>query len=106
MLSYQLPNAKKLRRIAQKAEHLAAKGIVPRRQKKLLNLRAPEKTESKAVTDANNNPERDFYDIWAPESEFSVYLCVCVSSDDCILALTVFPSWECEDKHGVQVIVV
>ncbi|KAL3056995.1 hypothetical protein OYC64_007476 [Pagothenia borchgrevinki] len=67
VLSYQLPNAKKLRRIAQKAEHLAAKGIVPRRQKKLLNLRAPEKTESKAVTDANNNPERDFYDIWAPE---------------------------------------
>ncbi|KAF3848058.1 hypothetical protein F7725_021086 [Dissostichus mawsoni] len=67
VLSYQLPNAKKLRRIAQKAEHLAAKGIVPRRQKKLLNLRPVEKTESKAVTDANNNPERDFYDIWAPE---------------------------------------
>ncbi|KAK5868281.1 hypothetical protein PBY51_009310 [Eleginops maclovinus] len=69
VLSYQQPNAKKLRRIAQKAEHLAHKGVVPRRQKKLLNMRPVEKTESKAVTEANNNPERDFYDIWAQETK-------------------------------------
>ncbi|XP_042342718.1 ribosome biogenesis protein NOP53 isoform X1 [Plectropomus leopardus] len=69
VLAYQQPNAKKLRRIAQKAEQLAAKGVVPRRQKQLLNRRPAEKTAKKAVTEANNNPEREYYDIWGQESK-------------------------------------
>ncbi|KAI3354524.1 hypothetical protein L3Q82_019035 [Scortum barcoo] len=64
VLSYQQPNAKKLRRIAQKAEQLAAKGVVPRRQKQLLNRRTATRTAKKAVTEANNNPDREYYDIW------------------------------------------
>uniref|UniRef100_A0A3B3YGC2 Ribosome biogenesis protein NOP53 n=1 Tax=Poecilia mexicana TaxID=48701 RepID=A0A3B3YGC2_9TELE len=67
ILAYQQPNAKKLRRIAQKAEQLAAKGVVPRKQKRLLNRRPVDKTVKKAVTEANNNPDRDYYDIWGQE---------------------------------------
>ncbi|KAM4627930.1 ribosome biogenesis protein NOP53 isoform 2-T2 [Polymixia lowei] len=67
VLSYQQPNAKKLRRIAQKAEQLAAKGVVPRRQRQVLNRRPVARTTKKAVTEANNNPERPFYDIWGEE---------------------------------------
>lgn len=69
VLSYQQPNAKKLRRIAQKAEQLAAKGVVPRRQKQLLNRRPVARTAKRAVTNANNNPDRDYYDIWGQEAE-------------------------------------
>lgn len=64
MLAYQKPNAKKLRRTAQRAEQLAAKGVVPRRQKLLLNRRTVQKTTKKAIAEANNNPNRDYYDIW------------------------------------------
>ncbi|XP_053176788.1 ribosome biogenesis protein NOP53 [Scomber japonicus] len=67
VLSYQQPNAKKLRRIAQKAEQLAAKGVVPRRQKQLLNRQPVNRTTKKAVTEANNNPDREYYDIWGQE---------------------------------------
>ncbi|XP_035536913.1 ribosome biogenesis protein NOP53-like [Morone saxatilis] len=69
VLAYQQPNAKKLRRIAQKAEQLEAKGVVPRRQKQLLNRRPVNRTAKKAVTEANNNPDRDYYDIWGQESK-------------------------------------
>ncbi|XP_010739547.2 ribosome biogenesis protein NOP53 [Larimichthys crocea] len=69
VLAYQQPNAKKLRRIAQKAEQLAAKGVVPRRQKQLLNRRPVDRTVKKAVTEANNNPDREYYDIWGQESK-------------------------------------
>ncbi|XP_051252619.1 ribosome biogenesis protein NOP53 [Dicentrarchus labrax] len=69
VLAYQQPNAKKLRRIGQKAEQLAAKGVVPRRQKQLLNRRPVNRTAKKAVTEANNNPDRDYYDIWGQESK-------------------------------------
>lgn len=69
VLAYQQPNAKKLRRIAQKAEQLAAKGVVPRRQKQLLNRRPVNRTAKKAVTEANNNPDREYYDIWGQESK-------------------------------------
>ncbi|XP_037632060.1 ribosome biogenesis protein NOP53 [Sebastes umbrosus] len=69
VLAYQQPNAKKLRRIAQKAEQLAAKGVVPRRQKQLLNRRPVEKTAKKSVTEANNYPDREYYDIWGPETK-------------------------------------
>ncbi|XP_014834559.1 PREDICTED: glioma tumor suppressor candidate region gene 2 protein-like [Poecilia mexicana] len=71
ILAYQQPNAKKLRRIAQKAEQLAAKGVVPRKQKRLLNRRPVDKTVKKAVTEANNNPDRDYYDIWGQEPKVS-----------------------------------
>eukprot|EP00064_Thunnus_orientalis_P009753 superscaffoldBa00001259_g9779 len=71
VLSYQQPNAKKLRRIAQKAEQLAAKGVVPRRQKQLLNRRPVDRTTKKAVTEANNNPDREYYDIWGQETKES-----------------------------------
>uniref|UniRef100_A0A8D0AG76 Ribosome biogenesis protein NOP53 n=1 Tax=Sander lucioperca TaxID=283035 RepID=A0A8D0AG76_SANLU len=67
VLAYQQPNAKKLRRIGQKAEQLAAKGVVPRRQKQLLNRRPADRTAKKAVTEANNNPDREYYDIWGQE---------------------------------------
>ncbi|KAM3615542.1 uncharacterized protein V6R79_003772 [Siganus canaliculatus] len=69
VLAYQKPNAKKLRRIAEKAEQLAAKGVVPRRQKQLLSRRSVTRTAGKAVTEANNNPNRDYYDVWGQESK-------------------------------------
>ncbi|KAK7882791.1 hypothetical protein WMY93_028965 [Mugilogobius chulae] len=65
VLSYQQPNAKKVRR----SEHLAAKGAVPRRQKLLLNRRIVPRTTKNAVTEANNNPNRDYYDIWGQETK-------------------------------------
>uniref|UniRef100_A0A3Q3W315 Ribosome biogenesis protein NOP53 n=1 Tax=Mola mola TaxID=94237 RepID=A0A3Q3W315_MOLML len=69
VLSYQQPNAKKLRRFAQKAQQLAAKGVVPRRKKQLLNRRPVDRTAKKAVTEANNNPKREYYDIWGQDCE-------------------------------------
>ncbi|XP_017290847.1 ribosome biogenesis protein NOP53 isoform X2 [Kryptolebias marmoratus] len=71
VLAYQQPNAKKLRRIAQKAEQLAARGVVPRRQKRLLNRRPIDRTVNKAVTEANNNPDRGYYNLWGQESKDS-----------------------------------
>ncbi|XP_020773156.1 ribosome biogenesis protein NOP53 [Boleophthalmus pectinirostris] len=65
VLAYQQPNAKKLRRSAQ----LAAKGVAPRRQKLLLNRRSAAPTSKKAVTEANNNPNRDYYDLWEQETK-------------------------------------
>ncbi|XP_041850907.1 ribosome biogenesis protein NOP53-like, partial [Melanotaenia boesemani] len=67
VLAYQQPNAKKLRRITQKAEQLAAKGVVSQRQRRLLNRRPINRTVKKAETEANNNPDRDYYDIWGQE---------------------------------------
>lgn len=75
MLAYQKPNAKKLRRTAQRVEQLAAKGVVPRRQKLLLNRRSVQRTSNKAVAEANNNPSRDYYDIWDKERKsFTVWV--------------------------------
>uniref|UniRef100_A0A3Q0R0Z1 Ribosome biogenesis protein NOP53 n=1 Tax=Amphilophus citrinellus TaxID=61819 RepID=A0A3Q0R0Z1_AMPCI len=67
VLAHQKPNAKKLRRAAQRVEQLAAKGVVPRSQKRLLNSQPVDRKVKKAETQANNNPERDFYDIWEQE---------------------------------------
>ncbi|XP_054649923.1 ribosome biogenesis protein NOP53 isoform X2 [Dunckerocampus dactyliophorus] len=67
VLCHQQPNAKKLRRRAQKAEHLAAKGIVPRKLRKQLNRKPVNTRARKAVTEANNNPNREYYDIWSQE---------------------------------------
>ncbi|MEQ2181125.1 hypothetical protein GOODEAATRI_008162 [Goodea atripinnis] len=72
ILAYQQPNAKKLRRIAQNAERLAAKGVVPRRQKQLLSRRPVDRTAKKAET--NNNPDRHYYDIWGQELEQITFL--------------------------------
>ncbi|XP_034023754.1 ribosome biogenesis protein NOP53 [Thalassophryne amazonica] len=69
VLAYQQPNAKKLRRIAEKAERLAAKAVVTQRHKRLLNRRSVIRPTKTAVTDANNNPDRDYYDIWQQESK-------------------------------------
>nr|XP_040048967.1 ribosome biogenesis protein NOP53 [Gasterosteus aculeatus aculeatus] len=67
VLAYQKPNAKKLRRIAEKAAQLSAKGVVTRRQKRLLNRPPVKERTKKAVTEANNNPNRDYYDMWREE---------------------------------------
>ncbi|XP_005926647.1 ribosome biogenesis protein NOP53 [Haplochromis burtoni] len=69
VLAYQKPNAKKLRRTAERAEKLAAKGVVPRSKKRLLNRTVVDRTSKKTETEANNNPERDFYDIWGQETK-------------------------------------
>lgn len=74
VLAYQQPNAKKLRRKAQRIEQLAAKGIVPRRQKQLLNRRSVDRVAKNSLTKANNNPDRDFYDIWGQDGEY--WVCV------------------------------
>lgn len=71
ILAYQRPNAKKLRRIAQKAERLAAKGVVPRRQKQLLDRRPADRTVAKAAAETNNNPNREYYDIWGEQPKVS-----------------------------------
>uniref|UniRef100_A0A3Q0R1A6 Ribosome biogenesis protein NOP53 n=1 Tax=Amphilophus citrinellus TaxID=61819 RepID=A0A3Q0R1A6_AMPCI len=71
VLAHQKPNAKKLRRAAQRVEQLAAKGVVPRSQKRLLNSQPVDRKVKKAETQANNNPERDFYDIWEQETKES-----------------------------------
>ncbi|XP_055752145.1 ribosome biogenesis protein NOP53-like [Salvelinus fontinalis] len=68
VLAHQQPNAKKLRRIAENAEKLAAMGVLPRRQKRLLSRRPATKT-SKAKTAANNFPDRPYYDLWGGEAE-------------------------------------
>ncbi|KAJ8280255.1 hypothetical protein GJAV_G00052360 [Gymnothorax javanicus] len=69
VLAYQLPNAKKLRRSAQKAEQLAAKGVLPRRQKLLMRRKEAAKSTAKEKPLANNNPERPFYDLWSGPNE-------------------------------------
>ncbi|XP_038817379.1 ribosome biogenesis protein NOP53-like [Salvelinus namaycush] len=68
VLAYQQPNAKKLRRIAENAEKLAAMGVLPRRQKRLLNRR-PAITTSKSKTAANNFPDRPYYDLWGGDAK-------------------------------------
>ncbi|KAG9331765.1 hypothetical protein JZ751_017233 [Albula glossodonta] len=65
ILSYQQPNAKKLRRISQKAEELAAKGVLPRKQRLLLRRKAVAGSKAAEHTSANKHPERPFYDLWS-----------------------------------------
>ncbi|XP_068441932.1 ribosome biogenesis protein NOP53 isoform X1 [Clinocottus analis] len=69
VLAYQRPNAKKLRRIAQKGEKLAARGVVTKRQKRMLYTPQVKGTAKKAETEANNNPKREFYDIWEHDAK-------------------------------------
>ncbi|XP_078389402.1 ribosome biogenesis protein NOP53 [Cetorhinus maximus] len=60
ILAHQIPNSRKLRRKAEREKRL---GIVPRKQR-LLNARLQNPAvKTKAVP--NNNPARDFYDLWS-----------------------------------------
>jgi len=70
VLAYQVPNAKKLRRVAKMAEQLAAIGKVPKKHR--LPTKVARETKTTA-TDAPNNPTRDYYDIWGEESECCVH---------------------------------
>lgn len=73
VLAYQQPNAKKQRRMAEKAAKLAAMGVLPRREK-LLQLRRAAAASGVSVKEkpvANNNPERPFYDLWSEGSKYS-----------------------------------
>ncbi|KAJ8403781.1 hypothetical protein AAFF_G00346490 [Aldrovandia affinis] len=67
VLAYQQPNAKKQRRISKRAGELAAKGVLPRRQKQLLRQKAA--AGPKVQTPANNHPERPYYDLWTESSK-------------------------------------
>ncbi|XP_056612054.1 ribosome biogenesis protein NOP53, partial [Triplophysa dalaica] len=78
ILAFQQPNAKKQRRIAEKAAKLAARGVVPRREK-LLQLRRAAATTRVPVKEnpACNNPHTPFYDLWTagtPETADPYYL--------------------------------
>ncbi|TRY58038.1 hypothetical protein DNTS_022692 [Danionella cerebrum] len=79
ILAFQQPNAKKERRMAEKAAKLASKGVVPRRER-LLQLRRAAWASGihlKEKPIANNNPDRSFYDLWsteAPETADPYYL--------------------------------
>ncbi|KAM6959242.1 ribosome biogenesis protein NOP53 [Aplochiton taeniatus] len=74
ILSYQVPNARKVRRMAQRTEQLAARGKVTRRQRRLLAVRPVAKTTAKplpgklAVTKAGTEVDRNFYDLWGAEA--------------------------------------
>ncbi|XP_058274849.1 ribosome biogenesis protein NOP53 isoform X2 [Hemibagrus wyckioides] len=67
ILAYQHPNAKKLRRMAEKAEKLAAMGVLPRREK-LMRLRKTARTRVKEKPEDYKDPARSFYDLWSAGS--------------------------------------
>ncbi|MCJ8744915.1 hypothetical protein PDJAM_G00124210 [Pangasius djambal] len=76
ILAYQRPNAKKLRRMAEKAEKLAAMGVLPRREK-LLQLRKTAQTRVREKPLNSKDPGRSFYDLWSaggPDSADPYYL--------------------------------
>ncbi|XP_041092244.1 ribosome biogenesis protein NOP53 [Polyodon spathula] len=67
VLAHQIPNAKKLRVIAQRAQQLEARGVVPRQQR-LLQARLQRSLARKGKANkpaANNDPQRGFYDLWS-----------------------------------------
>ncbi|KAF4076688.1 hypothetical protein AMELA_G00217960 [Ameiurus melas] len=76
ILAYQRPNAKKLRRMAERAEKMAAMGMLTRRQK-LLQLRKTAKPQVKEKPLSSKDPARSFYDLWSagsPDSADPYYL--------------------------------
>ncbi|MCI4390674.1 hypothetical protein PGIGA_G00125350 [Pangasianodon gigas] len=76
ILAYQRPNAKKLRLMAEKAEKLAAMGMLSRREK-LLQLRKTAETHVKEKPLNSKDPGRGFYDLWSagsPDSADPYYL--------------------------------
>nr|XP_033812955.1 ribosome biogenesis protein NOP53 [Geotrypetes seraphini] len=62
VLAHQVPNAKKLKRQKEFQERLEKRGILPRRQRLLQAKLHRPFTKSRIPT--NNQPDRDFYDIW------------------------------------------
>uniref|UniRef100_A0A670ZXT4 Ribosome biogenesis protein NOP53 n=1 Tax=Pseudonaja textilis TaxID=8673 RepID=A0A670ZXT4_PSETE len=65
ILSYQVPNGRKLKRKQRLWEKLAEKGLVPRKERLLQQrLQNPPKANI-AGADSGTDPSRDFYDIWA-----------------------------------------
>ncbi|XP_027019323.2 ribosome biogenesis protein NOP53 [Tachysurus fulvidraco] len=67
ILAYQCPNAKKLRRVAERAEKLATMGVLPRREK-LLQLRKTSKSSIKEKPEHPKDPARSFYDLWSADN--------------------------------------
>ncbi|XP_038641968.1 ribosome biogenesis protein NOP53 [Scyliorhinus canicula] len=63
ILAYQIPNSRKVRKKAEREERL---GIIPRKQR-LLYARLRNPVAKKKVV-PNNNPARDFYDLWSTAS--------------------------------------
>ncbi|XP_060549807.1 ribosome biogenesis protein NOP53 [Pantherophis guttatus] len=65
ILSYQVPNGRKLKRKERLWEKLAEKGVVPRKERLLhQRLQNPPKANT-AGADSGTHPSRGFYDIWA-----------------------------------------
>ncbi|XP_070620665.1 ribosome biogenesis protein NOP53 [Erythrolamprus reginae] len=65
ILSYQVPNGRKLKRKQRLWEKLAEKGLVPRKER-LLHQRLQNPPKAKAAgADSGTDPSREFYDIWA-----------------------------------------
>ncbi|KAM3830349.1 ribosome biogenesis protein NOP53 [Vipera latastei] len=65
ILSYQVPNGRKLKRKQQLWEKLSEKGVVPRKERLLQQrLQNPPKAKT-AGADSGTDPSRQFYDIWA-----------------------------------------
>ncbi|XP_075042999.1 ribosome biogenesis protein NOP53 [Mixophyes fleayi] len=61
--SHQVPNGRKLKRKREREEKLEKRGILPRPERLLrAQLNKPSST---CKDEANNNPSRGFYDIWA-----------------------------------------
>ncbi|XP_017351811.1 ribosome biogenesis protein NOP53 [Ictalurus punctatus] len=76
ILAYQRPNAKKLRRMTERAEKMAAMGMLTRRQK-LLQLRKTVQPQVKEKPLSSKDPARSFYDLWSagsPDSADPYYL--------------------------------
>ncbi|XP_069799464.1 ribosome biogenesis protein NOP53 [Dendropsophus ebraccatus] len=66
ILSHQVPNAKKLKRKRELEKKLQKKGILPRTDRLLL---AQKEAPSPAPKEeANNNPNRGFYDLWGEKN--------------------------------------
>ncbi|XP_039616531.1 ribosome biogenesis protein NOP53 [Polypterus senegalus] len=64
ILSYQQPNAKKLRRIAIRAKKLEAQGVLPRSQRLLLARLKNPPTRNAGQQLPGNDPGRCFFDLW------------------------------------------
>ncbi|KAL7980793.1 hypothetical protein Chor_001947 [Crotalus horridus] len=65
ILSYQVPNGRKLKRKQRLWEKLSERGVVPRKER-LLQQRLQNPPKAKIVgADSGTDPSRDFYDIWA-----------------------------------------
>ncbi|XP_053124577.1 ribosome biogenesis protein NOP53 isoform X2 [Hemicordylus capensis] len=67
ILSYQVPNGKKLKRKRRLWEKLEEKGVLPRKERLLQERlkKAPAATDSCMEVGSGTNPSRGFYDIWS-----------------------------------------